>query len=139
MEDLFRDYWWLMFPLVGFAFAGWDRYLAYRRQRDNIEVLKAYAANGREPPPEVVRAASSSDDDRDEWGFRYRRCRTRGPMGEWRRTIFMATLAGAFYFAGQFMADGNLREPFSIVAVIMGALALASLLVNLLAALWKPK
>ena len=54
MEDLFRDYWWLMFPLFGFAFGGWSRFLAYRSQRDHIELLKTYAASGREPPPEVV-------------------------------------------------------------------------------------
>lgn len=139
MEDLFRDYWWLMFPLFGFAFGGWSRFLAYRSQRDHIELLKTYAASGREPPAEVLKAASTTD-ERDEWGYRHhRRCRDHGPLGEWRRTIFMATISGAFYFAGAYMADGSLREPFTIVAVITGALALASLLFNLLVLFWKPK
>ena len=41
MEDLFRDYWWLIFPVLVMGMGGWDRYLAYRKHRDSIELLKA--------------------------------------------------------------------------------------------------
>ncbi|MGH6999484.1 MAG: hypothetical protein ACREEO_14920, partial [Phenylobacterium sp.] len=55
MEDLFRSYWWLLFPLGAFVYGAWSRWLTYRRARDHLELIKAYAAQGKEPPAELVR------------------------------------------------------------------------------------
>ena len=53
MEDIFRSYWWLLFPIGFFVFGAWDRWLAYRRSRDHLDLIRTYADQGKEPPPET--------------------------------------------------------------------------------------
>ncbi|MBN9320485.1 MAG: hypothetical protein BGN86_10375 [Caulobacterales bacterium 68-7] len=136
MEDLFRDYWWLLFPLVGFGFTAWERYFAYRRHRDNIELLKAYAAQGKDPPAEVLNVTSAAE-ERD-WGYRGRRCGPRGPMADWRRVVIFGVLAGSFWFADMRFGDET-GAPFEIVAIVMSALAVAFAAFALLGSVWKDR
>lgn len=54
MEDLFRSYWWLMFPLAWMiigAFRGW---LDLRRRRDNLDLIKHFADNGKDIPAGLI-------------------------------------------------------------------------------------
>ena len=37
MADIFRSYWWLLFPIGFFVFGAWDRWLSYQRSRDHLE------------------------------------------------------------------------------------------------------
>jgi len=39
MADIFRSYWWLLFPIGFFVFGAWDRWLSYQRSRDHLELL----------------------------------------------------------------------------------------------------
>ena len=127
MEDLFRSYWWLIFPLSWFVFNGFQSWLSYRANRDTLDLLKAYAASGREPPPELVarlnkRCNYDLDDDRDDMRPRYRYRRQRG----WYHVVLFGVLGMGFTFA----ATSDLYEAgpaFLIVAFVMGALSLASL------------
>ena len=50
MEDLFRSYWWLLFPLAWFVSAGFSSLLNYRRQKDALKLIQTYAEKGQEPP-----------------------------------------------------------------------------------------
>jgi len=52
------SYWWLIFPVTWFAFGICRSLFRYQRQRDAMDVLRAYAANGREPPAEIRRILS---------------------------------------------------------------------------------
>lgn len=72
MDHFWHAYWWLIFPLAFFLFGAFDRWLSYRRSRDYLDLIKSYAAQGKEPPPELVRAVRSGrmDDDFD-WGGYY--------------------------------------------------------------------
>jgi hypothetical protein len=54
MEDLFRQYWWLMFPLSWFVFGGYQSWLSYKANRDTLDLIKSYAQAGRDPPPELL-------------------------------------------------------------------------------------
>jgi hypothetical protein len=54
MFELFEGYWWLMFPLCWFVVGVWRNWLAYRAEREAMDVLAAYARNGREPPAELI-------------------------------------------------------------------------------------
>ena len=54
IQDFFRSFWWLIFPLGWFAFEAYQRWLAHRARRDTVELLKTYAEAGREPPPELL-------------------------------------------------------------------------------------
>ncbi len=62
MDEFFRSYWWLLFPIFFFVFGAWDRWLAYKRSRDHLDLLRSYAENGKEPPPELVRGAADHID-----------------------------------------------------------------------------
>ena len=46
MDDFWRDYWWLLFPIGAFVFGAWDRWLAYKRSRDHLDLLRSYAEKG---------------------------------------------------------------------------------------------
>lgn len=129
MEDLFRDYWWLLFPFMGFAFGGYGMWLNYRRSRDALELIKTYAAQGKEPPPGLIQAVSG-DFPEDGWENRRaaRRDRRFGPYGEVRRLITFSALAGGFGFAAWWAQDGNVQLAFGVVAFVMGAMAVGSLL-----------
>jgi hypothetical protein len=53
-EDMFRQFWWLIFPLSWFVFGAWQSWLSYRANRETLDLIKTYAASGREPPPELL-------------------------------------------------------------------------------------
>ena len=57
MEGLFRDFWWLLFPIGWMLIAAWSSFLNDRRRRDAEKLIFAYRDKGQEPPPELVRAA----------------------------------------------------------------------------------
>lgn len=50
MEDLFRSYWWLLFPLSWVVIAGWRNWLSYRRHQDNLDLLKRFTDSGKDIP-----------------------------------------------------------------------------------------
>ena len=60
MEDFFRSYWWLLFPLGFFVFGAWDRWLSYKRSQDRLDLLRSYTNQGKDPPPELLRMAHVS-------------------------------------------------------------------------------
>ncbi len=134
MEDLFRSYWWLMFPLFAFVFGAWDRWLAYQRSRDSLDVIKTYTAQGKEPPAELLKQVRQEDaDDYDSWtGRRGRRYYRRHPRSEMRRAIFLGALAGAFWIASEYSyvsgTEGVLRLAALILTCIAGATLLSAVL-----------
>lgn len=130
MEDLFRSYWWLIFPLSWFVFGGFQSWLSYKANRDTLDLIKSYAASGREPPAELVARLNKrwNEDDYD-YDDRPRRRRYRGyrysgdPV--YRVVLFGALCAGFSYAA--FTDIYGSGDAFTIVAFVMGALSLASL------------
>jgi Flp pilus assembly protein TadB len=129
MEDLFRSYWWLIFPLSWFVFGGYQSWLSYRANRDTLDLIKSYAQAGREPPPELLAKLSkrwNDGDDHEDRDDRYerRRWRRRGPRG-WYHVVLFASLGAGFAYAAVTNLYGA-GEGFVIVAFVMGALSLAS-------------
>ena len=55
MEDLFRSYWWLLFPMAWFVFGGFNSFLNYRRQRETLKLIQTYAEKGQEPPAALLK------------------------------------------------------------------------------------
>lgn len=135
MEDLFRSYWWLIFPLAGFGFAAWDRWLQYRRSRDALDLIKTYAAQGKEPPAELIRQvrAGLEDDDMDPtWvGRRARRYGRYGGYWEWRTAIVTGAVAVGFWLAGEYSYMG-LEGPFHLVSIILACVSLGHVALGLL-------
>lgn len=134
MEDLFRQFWWLIFPVFGMAMGVYGMWNDQRRRRDTIELLKVYAEKGQEPPAEMLKAvARSSDDMWENGGFGPDDIvpRQRNPYGEWRNLALYLSLGAAFLFAAWF-GPGSAQWAFVMVAIIMGGLAAGSLIMALL-------
>ena len=50
MEDLFRSFWWLLFPMAWMVIGGWNAWLSQRALRDTLDIIKGYAESGRDVP-----------------------------------------------------------------------------------------
>ena len=126
MVDLFQQYWWLLFPFFWFLSAGWHSMMRYKRTQAKIELLKAYAASGKEPPADLIASLDRPDDGRpDDSGYDHG-SRRRGRGGPFLVVLF-AGLAGVFAYTGYAGWLGDVNTEFYFVAMIMGVLSLAFL------------
>ena len=126
--DLFRSYWWLLFPLAFFVAQGWSSYMRYKRTKEKIDLLKTYAAAGKEPPANLVASLerdSERDDEHDWTGGDDGESSTGG--GNAFLVFLFAGLAGVFAYAGYSGLIENVREEFYFIAMILGVLAVAFL------------
>ena len=121
MEDLYRGYWWLLFPLFGFAMGGWNSWLAYRKQQAAIELIKTYAANGAEPPAQLLETLDRPARTNSGFG-----AGGKGREGHIYSVVMFGVMAAGFTYAAVTDLFG-VGSAFVIVAVVMTALALASL------------
>lgn len=129
MEDLFRGYWWLLFPLGWFVYAAWASWLNYRRQREALDVVRRYADQGKDAPPELMKVLDRPIDSEIEFwnsGDRTGTSSSTPGGGHVYSMALFAALAAGFGYAAWRDLYGN-GEAFTLVAFIMGALALASL------------
>ena len=126
MENTFGQFWWLIFPISWFVFGAYQSWLSYKANRDTLDLIKSYAQAGREPPPELLAKLSKRWNDGDEHDDRddRRRYRRRGPRG-WYHVVLFAVLGVGFAYAAATDLYGQ-GEGFVIVAFVMGALSLAS-------------
>jgi hypothetical protein len=149
MDDIFRSYWWLLFPIGAFVFGAWDRWLAYKRSRDHLELLKHYAAQGKDPPPELVQEARNAADPGmpppgygpgyygywgSPWASRrmWRRYYRWGPYWQWRSVIVTGAIAAGFWWASEYADWPGVEGPFRIVAIIMTVVAAGNFLTAIL-------
>jgi hypothetical protein len=158
-------HWWLIIILAAFAvpivqaiFEPWNRYLRYRRQRDAIDALKVYAAQGKEPPPAVLdalggrrfrwqaaaesvaeaattKAADRRDRRQDRWERRWQYRSASEPLRRWNWAIFAGAVTAGFGFAWRYAHQNN--DAYLIVAIIAGALTVAGVITALLATFWR--
>ena len=123
MEDIFRSYWWLLFPLGWFIASGWQSWLNYRSRKDALRLVETYAVKGQEPPAELIRAIERPIDpevgenrpSQTNWG--------------WYQVALFGALAGGFVFMARsnILGDEGLADALLVAAIVLGALALASL------------
>ena len=126
-EDLFSAYWWLLFPLAFFIAAGWSSFMRYKRTQARIDLLKTYAASGREPPAELL-ADLDRKDMYDEFGMSGMDGDSEGGPGTTAFLFFLfAGLAAVFGYAGYSGLLGDMRNELYLVAMILGVLAVAFL------------
>lgn len=133
MEDLFRSYWWLLFPLAYFIISGWQSWLNYRRHRDTLDIVKTYASSGKDIPAGLLDKLNPPA-DYDAWTGEPRS----GPreqregygMAGWSKVVLFGSLAAGFGYAS--ITDMYEAGPaFLIVAFVMGAMFLACLAATL--------
>lgn len=125
MEDLFRSYWWLLFPLAGFAFAGLASYLRYRRQKALLDLIRSYVENGREPPADLIGQINMGADDDGDWTGTSRG--RREPTNYWSLVGLFTVLAAGFGIATFMGVDGG-SGAFVIVTLTMAAVAVWALI-----------
>ena len=152
MESFFYSYWWLIFPIMFFAFGAWDRWLAYKRSKERLDLLRSYASQGKDPPPELMRAINEEEDLDDEASAygpydRYGRRRSRvmrrywryGPYWAWRTAVVTGAVAAGFWFASEYADIPGIDWPFRLVAVIMTCVAAGHAVVALFSTVFRPK
>jgi hypothetical protein len=54
MDDLFRHFFWIIFPVLGMGVGAFSIWNEFSRQKKALEVLKVYAEKGVEPPASVT-------------------------------------------------------------------------------------
>lgn len=54
MDTLFRDFWWLMFPIGAMALGAFRAWLNYRARREVVKALRELAVEGRDPPAALL-------------------------------------------------------------------------------------
>lgn len=132
MEDLFRQFWWILFPLSWFVFGAYQSWLSYRANRDTLDLIKTYAQSGREPPPELLAKLNKRWNDGDDLGevddddrSRRRHRRRHWRQHTWSRVALFGCLCAGFTYAA--VTDLYQAGPaFVIVSFVMAALAVSA-------------
>ncbi len=123
-------YWWLFFPFMWFVFGGFSMWMRYKRHKDTLELMKTYAAQGKDPEELAkVLAAGNIAGSGEPWGRGWggRWSEQYGVLREWRRTVMFAALAAGFGIAAYYGVLPGTEEPFYFVSIILGVMAVSSL------------
>jgi hypothetical protein len=137
MEELFREFYWLIFPIMGMGIAVFAIWMAFNHKRRTLDLLRIYAEQGKEPPPSLVEALTVDPDERiprrprdihrlhSEFGPY-----SHNPVVLWSRFVLLAFLAAGFAGVGYWYE--KLSFPFYITAFVLAAVAAATLVRALL-------
>jgi hypothetical protein len=121
--QLFREFWWLMFPIFGMGMGLWGMVSSERRSRDVMNVIKSYVDQGKEVPPELLRMAQA--DWQGDQSYQTPR------QSNWWSFFTFAALATGFTVGWWFVRAEMWSFAFLIVAVTMGILAIGALVIAL--------
>jgi hypothetical protein len=119
MHDHPFPFWWLIFPLIGFAFAFWAIWLSHQRQKSAIELLRTYASQGKDPPAELVKLLHNGDG----WDRPYR---------DWQNAVLFGGLAVAFGVMAYLQPGMRQSIGLTVAAIVLAALSANSLVAALL-------
>ena len=122
-EELFRDFWWLLFPIFGMSMGLWGMVSSERRQRDVMNVIKSYIDQGKDVPPELLRMAQS------DWEAPSRPPQQPQQANVWTFFTFAAIAAG-FMVGWWYIRAEEWSFAFLVVAVTFAVLALGALIIT---------
>jgi hypothetical protein len=140
MEEFAWRFWWLIFPIMWFAFGIVGMALKHRRDHDALELMKTYSEKGKDPA-EIAKALDVGPTYwESRWDRRWaRRAWRYTPYGAWQRAIMSICVAAGFWFAAYYL-DWPWDGPgLTIVAVIMSVIAAGALLTAIFASLFAPR
>ena len=120
-EELFRDFWWLLFPIFGMGMGLWGMASTERRSRDVMNVIKSYVDQGKEVPPELLRMAQA------DWQPPVNQT-SQQQNNVWSVFTF-AAIASGFSVAWWFTRAEVWSISFLVVAITFGVLALGALFI----------
>ena len=128
MADLFRHFFWIIFPVMGMLMGAFSIWNEFSRQKKALEVLKVYAEKGQEPPESVLQILGQAS---------IRGARRRG--SSWSAATFFGVLAAGFAGLAIWTYVNDGPYPFltgwAIAAVALGALCAS----NVVGALTAPR
>jgi hypothetical protein len=117
MIELFREFFWLIFPILGMGIAFMAVAGEFGRQKKALDVLRTYAEKGTEPPASVLAVLSRASSEKKK--------------NPWASFVFFLVMAIGFIFtAGWFNGNGGSWPfilGFAITSFVMAALALSNL------------
>lgn len=123
LSDFFYHFWWLIFPLAFFVAGGFSSFMRYQRTRAKIDLLKTYAASGKEPPAELLRNLDREDEN--NWHAESEDSGDKSTGNAFLVILFLG-LASVFAYEGYAGLLGMGGVAY-FVAMIMGVLALSFL------------
>lgn len=133
MEQLFRDFWWLVFPLAWLLAGGVSGFLKYQRQKQALDLIRTYAEKGQEPPKALIDLIQKPlDGDAPALGAAGEGRQDRQAANYWSLFGLFATLAAGFAGAGWFTNVDGGSGAFLVVGFTMGAVAIWALINALL-------
>lgn len=125
MEDLFRDFWWLIFPIFGMFMAIRGNASTERSQQRVLDLIKSYTDQGKEPPSELLAMARQGLDESIESASGKGKNDT-----AWTFVLFAALAAG--FGVGWYLSQGEeYAWAFLMVTATMSVLAVGSLFIML--------
>lgn len=123
MEDLFRDFWWLMFPIFGMFMAASGAFTSERRTRNVVDLIKTYTDRGQEPPAELLKLAAKDWDEEGNVTSPQSRAQSNG----WTFFTFAALAAGFSVAYAFIQKTEDWAWIFLAVAVGMAVMAVGAL------------
>ena len=125
MEQLFRDFWWLLFPLGWLVAGGFRSALNYQRQMRALDLIRTYAEKGQEPPQALIDLAGRGEGPEASLPPRARA--ERDAASYWSLVGLFAAMSLGFAGAGYFTNLDGGSGAFYVVAVTMGAVGIWAL------------
>lgn len=135
MAELFREFFWLIFPVMGMIIAIAAIWLSFHHRNKALDVLKAYAVQGQEPPAAVMNALAPDWMGKQSGKTKAERVRTVATL--WANTAVCVVMAAGFGYLAYTMPF--LRFPFTIVTFSLVAGAVYFLITVLFASKSAPK
>lgn len=117
MIELFREFFWLIFPVLGMGIAFMAVAGEFGRQKKALDVLRTYAEKGTEPPPAVLAVLSRASSEKEK-----------NPKASF--AFFTIMALGFIFTAGWFYGTGGAWPfvlGFAITSFVMAALAVSNL------------
>ena len=117
MIELFREFFWLIFPILGMGIEFMAVAGEFGRQKKALEVLRTYAEKGVEPPASVLAVLSRASSEKKK-----------NPKASF--AFFTIMALGFIFTAGWFNATGGgwpFVLGFAITSFVMAALAVSNL------------
>ena len=136
MEELFRSYWWLLFPFFWMIMAAVGSFGHYRQRSETLKLLKSYADQGKEPPQALLDMLKSDEQRAHEYDGYGRRSWRGRHRGSWPQVVVFTALAIGFGYYGYY-AGGH--QVFTALALGFGVAAVALTVIGVIRALFGPK
>ena len=137
--ELFRQFWWLIFPLAWIVLRLVRTFRHQSAQDRALEVLRIYAAQGREPPPEVLKALTQTGSpSTDVLGGPLYQQHVNSPASAWWTFFVFIALTGGFA-VGASNFSNEAHGAFMVVTVVMAILAFGALVMALSATFFRRK